>query len=145
MERKKMVNITLPFSAVTNINSWRVKSALSNVVSLVWKRAGLGWAQTKLLYCTKSPPKKRDSKAVYSIASYELLCSSQHPTRPFHNFRASISGNRRVLSSSGTSYGVFGSSIVVKRVGRGGFFLQGRQLCYFFEAAPPSVEDKFYM
>ena len=34
MERKKHINILLSFSAVTNINSQRVKSALSNVVSL---------------------------------------------------------------------------------------------------------------
>ena len=34
MERKKIINICPFFSAVTNINSWRVKSALSNVVSL---------------------------------------------------------------------------------------------------------------
>ena len=32
MERKKIINILLSFSAVTNINSWRVKSAFSNVV-----------------------------------------------------------------------------------------------------------------
>ena len=35
MERKKIIIICPSFSAVTNINSWRVKSALSNVVSLV--------------------------------------------------------------------------------------------------------------
>ena len=34
LERKKIVNILLSFSAVTNINSWRAKSALSNEVSL---------------------------------------------------------------------------------------------------------------
>ena len=34
MERKKIINNCPSFSAVTNINSWRVKSALSNVVSL---------------------------------------------------------------------------------------------------------------
>ena len=34
METKKITNILLSFSAVTNTNSWRVKSALSNVVSL---------------------------------------------------------------------------------------------------------------
>ena len=36
MEIKKIINISPSFSAVTNINSWRVKSALSNVVSLLW-------------------------------------------------------------------------------------------------------------
>ena len=30
-----MINITLSFSVVTNINSWKLKSALSNLVSLV--------------------------------------------------------------------------------------------------------------
>ena len=39
MERKKIINILLSFSAVTNINSWRVKSALSNLVSLVDTKA----------------------------------------------------------------------------------------------------------
>ena len=34
MERKKITNILLSFSAAQNIHSWRVKSALSNVVSL---------------------------------------------------------------------------------------------------------------
>ena len=34
MERKKITNIPPSFSAVTNISSWRVKSALSNAVSL---------------------------------------------------------------------------------------------------------------
>ena len=34
MERKKIIIITHSFSEVTNMNSWRVKSALSNLVSL---------------------------------------------------------------------------------------------------------------
>ena len=33
-ERKKIINISIPFSTVTNINIWRVNSALSNLVSL---------------------------------------------------------------------------------------------------------------
>ena len=35
MERKKIINICPSFSAVTNINSWRAKAALSNLVPLV--------------------------------------------------------------------------------------------------------------
>ena len=38
MERKKIINNCPSFSAVTNINSWRAKSALSNVVSLASTR-----------------------------------------------------------------------------------------------------------
>ena len=34
MERKEIIHINISFSAVTNINSLKVKSALSNVVSL---------------------------------------------------------------------------------------------------------------
>ena len=34
MERMKIINICPSFSAFTNINSWKVKSALSNAVSL---------------------------------------------------------------------------------------------------------------
>ena len=33
-EKKNIITTSLSFSGVTNINSWRVKSALSNVVSL---------------------------------------------------------------------------------------------------------------
>ena len=36
MEGKQILNIRPSFSAVTNINSWSVKSALPNVVSLQW-------------------------------------------------------------------------------------------------------------
>ena len=35
VERKKIVNILLSFSAVTHTNNWRVNSALCNVVSLI--------------------------------------------------------------------------------------------------------------
>ena len=53
-ERKKVINICPSFSTVTNKNSWRVKSAFSNVVSL------LGWF---LLTWRKSMPVEEKDKA----------------------------------------------------------------------------------
>ena len=52
MERKKIINICPSFSGVTNINSCRVKSALSNVVSLIvtaWHKKVLGSKLDRLI------------------------------------------------------------------------------------------------
>ena len=46
---------------------------------------------------------------------WETFSASCLPDRPFHNFRASGSGDRRIISSSLTSFGGFWSSEVVKR------------------------------
>ena len=53
LERKKIINILLFFSAVTNINSWRVKSAISNVVSFS-SSSHLG-SETKFLWSYWNP------------------------------------------------------------------------------------------
>ena len=116
MERKKIVNISLSFSAVTNIDSWRVKSALSNIVSLVLYRS---------LFKTHVVQKNCRKKRYDSWKCCAYLCTYTDvkvtgavlyiPDEPFPNVRATKSVGRQVLCSSETSCDGFQSSKIVKR------------------------------
>ena len=82
MERKKIINTLLSFSAVTNIHSWMVKSALSNVVSLIYLCA---WQFNKHgRFFDRSW-----SKCVFTWQIHE--CSTPYQT--FRNFRALYSSD----------------------------------------------------
>ena len=88
MERKKIINICHSFSAVTNINSWRVKSALSYVVSLDHTQHSL-----KIIFSGNSCSGKFQAKL--KDGPFRTPTLFIRPDRTFRNFRASKSADRR--------------------------------------------------
>ena len=62
---------------------------------------------------------KLDSKAISPFPTYSIARPTLHtrriPDEPFHNFRASRSGDRQILFSSGTSCDGFWSSKIGKK------------------------------
>ena len=78
MESTKIINIVLSFPEVTNINSQRVKSALSNVVSFLMKREShniyfwlgtfLGPTDNSVLRCRFFPGHGALQKALLALA-----------------------------------------------------------------------------
>ena len=104
MERRKIINSTLSFFAVTNINSWRVKSALSNVVSLFPAKPGRKhvlsketrpdkkeWKQESVETDGKWWPIKKRGWVLIDL----FLFVQNLPDRTFHHFRVLESADRR--------------------------------------------------
>ena len=73
-----MINISLSFSVVTNIDSWRAKSAISNVVSLCR---------------TNREGSKEEKNADQGPQEGEEVLAGR-PDRPYRNFRALKSVDR---------------------------------------------------
>ena len=84
LERNKIINICPSSSAVTNINSWLAKSALSNVVSLA-SNDKLRKVTNNALYYSRAKGTTYTYLPVYLKLASEL---QQEPDRPFRNSRA---------------------------------------------------------
>ena len=90
LAQKKLGSLVyLQKSSITNLNSFLLVDTLSS--------------QMLILLSIKGERTQSDIPASSGTMVWNLVSETVLPDEPFHNFRASRSGDRRILCSSGTS------------------------------------------